>query len=156
MPRRTRRRRAWRLAWRSIQGSKHRWVERQSTKSRYQASVGLSFGRKFNIKAYKMCVAHSKHLTKAIIIIITLLGSWWSLQGSGQSFLGTGGSLTLINSRMAVTQPVFSAYDAIEVSTNLILTIFSQYISVLNQNKRKNTLQCIRIKHLFKKSKKQH
>lgn len=65
-----------RLARRSIQGSKHRWVRRQSTKSRYQASVGLSFGRKFNIKAYKMRVAHSKHLMNAIIIIITLLGSW--------------------------------------------------------------------------------
>lgn len=68
-----------RLARRSTQGGKHRWVRRQSTKSRYQASLGLSFARKFNIKAYEMCVAHSMPLMNAIIIIITLLRSWWSL-----------------------------------------------------------------------------
>ena len=50
-----------------------------------------------------------------IISIKLLLGSWWNLQGSGQSFAGTEGSwipatLILINSRTAVIQPPSSAY----------------------------------------------
>lgn len=57
--------------------------------------VGFSCGRKWNIKAYKMCMTHGKCLTMlAIINIITSLGSWWNMQGSGQSFTRSEGSWT--------------------------------------------------------------
>lgn len=67
MPGRTRQKRDWEADREVGEGSKHRGVRRQSTKSRWLRfpRLGLSFGRKLSIKAYKMCMAHSKSLTNA-------------------------------------------------------------------------------------------
>lgn len=56
-----------RLTHRSMKGSKHRWARWKSMESRCPRfpRVGLSFGRKCSLKAFKMCVAQSKRLTNA-------------------------------------------------------------------------------------------
>lgn len=83
-------------AWSGSPGTctRQRWATRLSTKSRFRGfpRVDLPCGTKLNVNAYKMCTAHSKCLT--VISIIMLLGSWWKLQGSGQSFTETEGNRT--------------------------------------------------------------
>lgn len=77
MPRRTRQKRAWE-AGQEVNTGQQPQVGQETKHEVQTPGICGSFiwQKKFNIKVYKMCVAHSKHLTNAIIIIITLLGSW--------------------------------------------------------------------------------